>query len=207
MARKVRKEKDGQAERVPLTVRPLRKNDWPTILKLFGDRGACGGCWCMWWRVPRGGKLWHECKGERNRQAFRELVEAGRVHAVLALAGKEPVGWCCFGPRQTFPHLERVKALKREFDKKTWSIVCFYIHAKWRNCGVAGQLLQVATSRAFALGALEIEGYPVVPSAATGKMPAAFAYTGVPKLFERAGYEPLPRPGVSRPLFVARAED
>jgi GNAT superfamily N-acetyltransferase len=154
----------------------------------------------MWWRVPRGGKLWQECKGEKNRQAFRELVEAGQVHAVLALAGQEPVGWCCFGPRRSFPRLERVKALKREF-------VCFYINAPWRNCGVASQLLRAATQRAFELGASEIEGYPVVPSASTGKMPAAFAYTGVPKLFERAGYEPLPRPGVSRPLFVARAED
>jgi GNAT superfamily N-acetyltransferase len=205
MAHKNRKEK-VQEERSQITVRPLRWNDWPLILKLFGERGACGGCWCMWWRVPRGGKLWQECKGEKNREAFRELVETGQVHAVLALAGKEPVGWCCFGPRQTFPRLERVKALKRDFDKKTWSIVCFYINARWRGRGVAGQLLEAATARAFALGAKEIEGYPVV-SRSGGALPAAFVYTGVPKLFERAGYEPLPRPGMSRPLFMVRAED
>jgi GNAT superfamily N-acetyltransferase len=202
-----REQADAQEERQPITVRPLRRNDWPLILKLFGERGACGGCWCMWWRVPRGGKLWQECKGEKNREAFRELVETGQVHAVLALAGKEPVGWCCFGPRQTFPRLERVKALQRDFDKKTWSIVCFYINAAWRSRGVAGQLLEAATARAFALGAGEIEGYPVVPSGKTGVLPAAFIYTGVPKLFERAGYEALPRPGRSRPLFVVRAED
>jgi GNAT superfamily N-acetyltransferase len=206
MARRKRKE-DVQEESQPITVRPLRRNDWPLILKLFGERGACGGCWCMWWRVPRGGKLWQECKGEKNREAFRELVESGQVHAVLALAAKEPVGWCCFGPRQTFPRLERVKALQREFDKKTWSIVCFYIHARWRCRGVAGQLLEAATARAFALGAGEIEGYPVVPSDKTGILPAAFIYTGVPKLFERAGYEALTRPVKSRPLFVVREED
>ena len=67
--------------------------------------------------------------------------------------------------------------------------------------------LEAATERAFALGALEVEGYPAVPYSAPDLMPAAFAWTGVPKLFERAGYESLPRPGISRPLFLkARTE-
>lgn len=34
----------------PLT--PGRRDDLET---LFGSRGACGGCWCMWWlRTPPG---------------------------------------------------------------------------------------------------------------------------------------------------------
>ena len=67
--------KGGQS--VPLDIRPLAPGDWPIIVKLFGDNGACGGCWCMWPRVPRGGKLWDDLKGAKNRDCFRRLVRAG----------------------------------------------------------------------------------------------------------------------------------
>jgi hypothetical protein len=59
--------------------------------------------------------------------------------------------------------------------------------------GVARLLLKAATDQAFKLGAGEVEGYPVVPKDPTGSMPAAFAWTGVPTLFEAAGYRELPR--------------
>jgi GNAT superfamily N-acetyltransferase len=185
-----------------ITVRPLEPNDWPIIEKHFGDNGACGGCWCMWPRVPRGGKLWEESKGEKNRASFRRLVKAGKVHAVLAFCGEEPIGWCSFGPRETFPRLETVRALKRDWSADTWSIVCFYIPARWRGRGVASRLLGEATTQAFALGAREIEGYPVVPKNPPERIPAAFAWTGVPALFEQAEYEELHRPEMSRPLYL-----
>jgi GNAT superfamily N-acetyltransferase len=187
-----------------LTTRVLSRRDWPVVQELFGDKGACGGCWCMWWRLPRGGKLWHESKGEKNRNDFRRLVESGKVHGILAFAGAEPVGWCCFGPRSTFPRTERVRALAREWSPDTWSIVCFYMAPRWRGKGVATRLLEAATARALELGAREIEGYPVVPK--TGAIPNVFAYTGLPSLFEKQGYCELDRPGMSRPIYVrARA--
>src|SRR5437868_1417297 len=92
-------------------IRTITKDDWPIIERLFGERGACGGCWCMWPRLPQGGKLWEESKGETNRRNFRRLIRAGKVHAVIALAGDEPIGWCCFGPRQDFPRLDCIKAI------------------------------------------------------------------------------------------------
>jgi GNAT superfamily N-acetyltransferase len=185
-----------------ITVRLLRKDDWPLIEELFGANGACGGCWCMWPRVPRGGKLWKECQGDKNRADFRRLVEAGEVHAVLAFAEGKPVGWCSFGPRQTFPRLERVRALQRDWDGGTWSIVCFYIPARWRGRGIAGQLLAAATRRAFALGARELEGYPAIPKDNRTPLPGAFAWTGVPALFEAAGYRQLPGEKASKAIFL-----
>jgi GNAT superfamily N-acetyltransferase len=194
------KEKPKKEQGANLTVRTLQTDDWPTIVQLFGEKGACGGCWCMWPRVPRGGKLWQECKGKPNRDNFRRLIRADRVHGVLAFAGAEPVGWCSFGPRQDFPRLETVRALKRQSTDETWSIVCFYILPRWRGRGVATRLLEAATVRAFALGAREVEGYPVVPR--TDRMPGVFAWTGVPALFERQGYSELDRPEASRPIFI-----
>ncbi len=185
-------------------VRPLKPGDWPIIVKLFGDNGACGGCWCMWPRVPQGGKSWDEAKGAKNRDRFRRLVKGGKVHGTLAFAGEEPVGWCSFGPRSTFPRLVRVRALQRQSSDTTWSIVCFYIPSRWRGRGAATKLLEAATKEAFALGATEIEGYPVVPANAPEKVSAAFAWTGVPALFQAAGYEELKRPGVSRPIYLGR---
>ena len=185
-----------------LQIRPLTTDDWPVIVRLFGDKGACGGCWCMWPRVPKGGQTWREACGVTNRNRFRRLVRAGKVHGVLAFARDEPVGWCSFGPRSTFPRLERVRALQREWSEGTWSVVCFYIPSRWRGRGVATKLLDAATRRAFALGAREIEGYPVVPTQTMAPVPAVFAWTGVPKLFQSAGYRELARPGVSRPIYL-----
>ena len=186
-----------------LTVRPLREDDGPTIEQLFGSNGACGGCWCMWWRVPQGGKLWEQMKGKTNRRAFLTLIESGEVHGVLAFSGDAPVGWCSFGPRHAHPRLERVRALRRDWKAGTWSILCFYIPPAWRRRGVARLLLKAATARAFDLGAREVEGYPVAASGSA--MPAAFAWTGVPAVFDAAGYKRLPSPGQRRSIFLKSA--
>lgn len=187
-----------------LTVRTIGPEDWPAIVALFGEKGACGGCWCMWWRVERGGKLWESVKGTPNRERLERMVKAEEQHAVLAFAGDQPVGWCSFGPRATFPRLETVRAFRRAWGPDTWAVVCFYIHPRWRRKGVAGRLLEAAAARAFELGAREIEAYPVVPK--SGALPGAFAYTGVPALFQAAGFRPLPAvAGSARAVWMKRA--
>jgi len=176
--------KAGTTKRVDrVTVRSLRPTDWPVIETLFGEKGACGGCWCMAWRVPRGGKLWEKSKGDPNRRAFKKLVEAGKVHGCLAFSGAEPVGWCCIGPRGDFPRLATIKALQMPWHEGTWSVTCFYIRSGWRSRRVATSLLRAAIKLARDCGASELEGYPVRPYG-DGPIPAAFAWTGVPRLFE-----------------------
>ena len=64
-----------------LRLRPLTAKDWPVIEALFGERGACAGCWCMWWHLPHGGKLWKEMRGPRNKTAFKKRVLGGEVGA------------------------------------------------------------------------------------------------------------------------------
>ena len=60
---------------VELTFQPLTPERWPDLEALFGVRGACGGCWCMVWRVPRA--AWEAGKGDGNRAAFKQIVESG----------------------------------------------------------------------------------------------------------------------------------
>ena len=31
--------------------KPLTPETWSDFERLFGSRGACGGCWCMLWRL------------------------------------------------------------------------------------------------------------------------------------------------------------
>jgi GNAT superfamily N-acetyltransferase len=185
--------------RATLRVRGLERADWAAIERLFGANGACGGCWCMWWRVERGGKAWESAKGARNKRAFRELVEAGRADGLLAFEGAEPVGWCALGPRAEFPRTERVKALKSAWDGATWSVNCFYIPAQQRGRGVATKLLAGAIELARKRGARTLEGYPLRSTG--GDIPAAFAWTGVVAMFERAGFECAQRTDSPRELW------
>lgn len=187
-----------------ITARALRPDDWPALEALFGARGACGGCWCLAWRLPP--KQWEAQKGEANKRAFERLVAAGEATGCLAFAGGEPVGWCSIGPRAVFPVLAHKRSLRTAWDARTWSVTCFFIRKDWRGRGVSSRLLAAAVSLARERGATRVEGYPVVPSPGFGgnKMPAAFAWTGLPQTFERAGFRRLEDTPGTRPIYVRR---
>ena len=157
-----------------ISVSVLGTGDWPRVEELFGKNGGCGGCWCMLWRLPKGGKYWDQNKGEPNRRQFKSRIEAGEVHGCLAFDGNQPVGWCSIGPKESFPYFGRSRVLKHLSPPGTWSVTCFFIKTSWRGKGVAG--------------ARHLEGYPVVPKSDLTPVPAAFAWTGVPKVFESAGF-------------------
>jgi GNAT superfamily N-acetyltransferase len=199
------RQKSGASWAKRIEIRALQRDDWKTVARLFGTNGACGGCWCMWWRVERGGKTWEEAKGEKNRARLARAVRAGDVHAVLALDGAEPVGWCSFGPRESFPRLANSRVLKRDSPAGTWCIVCFFLPARSRGAGIATRLLDAATERAFVLGARQLEGFPVAPMKSGEPVPAAFAWTGVPALFRKSGFKSLRRAPGLRPIWVRNA--
>jgi GNAT superfamily N-acetyltransferase len=180
---------------VTVKTRELTRADWPAIEQLFGDRGACGGCWCMWWRVERGGRLWEETKGAVAKRSFRQLVESGRARGVLAFIDGEPVGWCALGPRPDFPRLETVRAYRRDDAANVWSINCFFIPREFRGQGVARALLKAAVSACRKHGAKVVEGYPV-----TSQMAAAFSWTGPLKIFEEAGFDVVQATSKAKPL-------
>ena len=68
--------------KAPLACLPLTSRRWPDFENLFGPNGACGGCWCMWWRIKR--SQYDQQKGEGNRLAMRAIVDAGQVPGLLA---------------------------------------------------------------------------------------------------------------------------
>lgn len=170
----------------------LRPESWSAMERLFGPNGACGGCWCMWWRVENR-KVWNNVKGVRAKEMFRNLIQKGKAHGVLAFAGDEPVGWCSFGPRADFPGLDRVQAYKRDDTGDVWSVTCFFINRRWRGKGLARGLLKAAVEAMRKHGVKIVEGYPITTTKDGRRLNAGLAWTGPTKIFEELGSRRLNR--------------
>ena len=180
-----------------LSIRPLTDDSWQAFERLFGEKGACGGCWCMWWRLTA--SQYDQQKGRANRQAMRQLVRSGADLGLLDFDGETAVGWCAVSPRQALPRLSRSRILKPIDDSPVWSVVCFFVDKNYRGCGVSGRLLEAAKDWVAAKGGTILEGYPVEPK--QQRVPPLFVYTGLDSVFRQAGFEEVARRSPTRPLM------
>jgi len=179
------------------TFHPLTPERWTDFEKLFGPRGACAGCWCMYWRLTR--SQHDQQQGELNRRSIKALVDSGNIPGILAYVDDEPVGWCSIAPRQEFATLARSRILKPVDDQPVWSVVCFFVTRKYRRQGLTIQLLNAAVEYAASKGATIIEGYPVEPK--EGKAPDVFVFTGLSSAFQQAGFKEVLRRSETRPIM------
>jgi len=177
--------------------RHLTAARWGDLERLFGERGACAGCWCMYWRLSQ--SEYEKRKGEGNRRAFKALVARGAARGVIAYHGREPVAWCAVGPRVEFPRLARSRVLSPVDDQPVWSVTCFFVARPYRRRGLSVRLLTAAAELAGRSGARLVEGYPQEPRGAS--MPDAFAWTGLSGAFRRAGFEECARRSPTRPIM------
>lgn len=180
-----------------ISFKPVTRSRWADLEKLFGERGACGGCWCMFWRVPR--NQFEAQKGAGNRQAFKKIVEANRRPGILAYKGKEVIGWCAVAPRAEYVALERSRILKPVDDQPVWSISCLFVKKPYRRKGVSAELLRAAADFAIRRGAKIVEGYPTEPN--SEKMADPFLWHGVFSAFIAAGFKEVLRRSETRPIM------
>ena len=179
---------------------PLTPDRWDDLTMLFGARGACGGCWCMWWRLPAG--EFARRKGSGNRRAFRRVVAEGPAPGLLAYMGDVPAGWVALAPRDRFVRLTRSRVLQPVDDEPVWAVTCFFIARPYRGRGLGVRLLKAAVRYARTQGARIVEGFPVDPR--SGRVPDVFAWTGVPALFAAAGFREVARRAPTRPIVRRR---
>ena len=130
---------------------------------------------------------------------MKALVHAGEVPGLLAYHGDEPVSGCALAPRDQYPAPARSRILKPVDEQPCWSVACLFIHKGYRKKGVATQLLAAAAGYAASQGATILEGYPVEPR--EKDIPPVFAWTGIPKAFERAGFSECARRSKTRPIM------
>ena len=180
-----------------LEFKPVTPSRWPNVEKLFGKRGACGGCWCMYFRMEN--KTWLAGKGRGNKRAFKKLITSGARPGVIAYHEGDPIGWCAIAPRREYTRLERSRVLKPLDDKPVWSISCLFVLKPYRRKGVSVWLVRAATDFAASRGARIIEGYPVQPT--MEKTPDPFVWTGVPSTFLKAGFKEVARRSKTRPIM------
>jgi GNAT superfamily N-acetyltransferase len=176
-----------------LTIRPLTPDLWPALEDLFGENGACSGCWCMYWRI---GPAYRTRPVGQNKAAFRKVVEAGPPPGLLAFCGEVPVGWCQLTPRDAVPWLDRAWRLKRVDDLPVWSISCFYIRKGYRRRGVTSALIRAAVEAARCAKAPALEAYPL-----DADLTPSASGTGYASTFERAGFKTVARHVPPRPIM------
>jgi len=182
---------------ITLISHPLNPERWADFVTLFGEKGACGGCWCMWWRIKR--SEYERKKGEGNKQAMRDIIVSGEIPGLLFYDKEIPVAWCSVAPRDQFTVVERSRILRPVDDHPVWSIVCFFVAKAYRKKGLTVYMLNAASEYVKKRGGKIVEGYPVHPKKTP--YPAAFASTGLYSAFNKAGYKECIRRSETRPIM------
>lgn len=182
------------------TFKEIAPELWTDFETLFGDNGACGGCWCQSWRVPKHGRAWEMIKGSPAKTATKNLILSGEMTGLLAYDGPKCIGWCSYGPRSVFPRIETAKAYKRDDTDKVWSVNCFFIDKAYRGQGLSKAMLEAALKFLKKRHVVSVEGYPVPLTKDGNRLPPAFTWTGPLKIFEDSGFEIVQRLSYSRPL-------
>jgi len=180
-----------------LTFEPLTSRNWGKFEQLFGAKGACANCWCMYYRLPK--TDFHEGKYEDgNKQAMKELVWNNKPAGILAIYEEEAIAWCAFAPRKDYLKLSKSRVHKPIDDKEVWSIPCMFIHKDFRKNGISIVLLKGVIAYAREHGIRILEAYPTIQT--TDKLPDSFVWIGLYKCFERAGFKIVDRTSVNRPM-------
>jgi GNAT superfamily N-acetyltransferase len=167
---------------------------WDDLVDLFERPGPRGGtpvtrgCWCQYWHLR--GKAYDAGWPDANRPRMEKEVRGGEEPGLLAYVQGVPVGWCRFGPRETFERLEHAPTLARIDDEPVCSVVCFYVHPSGYRQGIAPALLEEVIAQAAARGVKVLEGYPVKRG-----HPTIDSYTGRLPMFLAAGFEPVREAG------------
>jgi GNAT superfamily N-acetyltransferase len=176
-----------------LIIRPVTPELWPALEDLFGNKGACNGCWCMYWRI---GSAYTKRRRKENKNAFRKIVKRGPPPGLLAFKGGVPVGWCQLTPRDALPWLDRSRRCKRVDDVPVWVLSCFYVRNGYRKQGIASALIAAAVKAARRAKAPALEAYPRDAHHDPG-----YSFTGYVSTFARAGFKTIACHVPARPIM------
>lgn len=183
--------------------KPLTAATFADFEALFGKRGACGGCWCMWYRL--GHRDYEASKGAANKRAMRRLAESKPPPGLMLYVDGEPAGWCSLAPRDVFARLKTSRVLAPVDEKVVWSIVCLFIAKDHRGCGLTGALIRAAVAFARQHGASVLEAYPQIPK--EKKLPAVFAGAGFLTSYTDAGFREVIRRSETRAIVRLHLAD
>ena len=165
----------------------LTPETWADFEKLFASNGGVwGGCWCMYYHRP--GKFVSSAY-ERNREAKHALVKEGGAHGTIVYCGREPVGWCQFGPGEELARIDKKRGYAPTAEDPR-RITCLFVAPGHRGSGLARLAIAESVRAMRELGVRTIEAYPV-----EGESEASSLWAGTPQLYESAGFSQVRRLG------------
>lgn len=176
---------------------PLSKDNWDKFEELLGEKGACGHCWCMSFRLKNSDYKTGKANNG-NKKAMKKLVWNDKPTGILAMYQNKAIAWSAFAPREDFMKLENSMVHKRIDDKPVWSIPCTFIAKAYRRKGLSVALLNGVIKYAKENNISTLEAYPTIPT--KGKLPDAFAWIGLVKSFDRAGFKIVDQTSKNRPM-------
>jgi len=175
-----------------LTTKELTVKTWHDFEELFEKPGEWGACWCTYYQRPRPLPksetfgLSPDQRAAHNRLDKKRLVEGGCSHGIIVYRGREPVGWCQYGPKEELPRIDagrRYRRLNPPAPKKLWRITCFCVDRKYRKAGVASVGLTAALGSIKEKGGGTVEAYPVT------RRGALSTWFGTVSMFKEHGFE------------------
>lgn len=176
---------------------PLEKSLWKDFEMLFGEKGACGGCWCMYWRLSN--KEFNLNKGIGNKELMKKLIWRNEPVGILGYMDGKVVGWCAIAPREKYIRLENSRVLEKVEGEKVWSISCFFVAKPYRRRGMTLELIEGAVKYAGKNGAKIVEGYPIDPK--NKQMPDVFMCLGLYSAFKKSRFKEIIRRSPTRPIM------
>lgn len=163
-------------------------------------------CWCLSHRLLAA-ELRDAEGRERRAEVMRELCAGPVAPGYLAYVDGELAGWVGAGPRSSMSYVERSSRLVRAHDDQAWVVICLRIRPPFRRRGLTSVLVEAVVDAAREAGADAVEAYPVDPEG--GRVDQAFAYVGLVRWFEDAGFERVLRTDATSarlPRWLVRRE-
>lgn len=152
----------------------------------FRDFPAWQDCYCMETHQTESEEEVEIRTAADNRRDMSASIRHGKVTALLAFAGDQPVGWCNYGETTHLAGVMNRFKLEPSGQEGVGSVACFVIAAPYRGHGVASKLLDAAIERLRARGLRAIEAYP----SRGGDDSPQSNYRGPLEMYVRAGFEP-----------------
>ena len=181
-----------------LSFHPLTLDRWKDFEALFGEKGACAGCWCMYWFMTK--KEYDEKRKDgRTKIEMKKMVRDNVQPGIIAYLGDKPVGWIAIQPREKYSRFGTSRILQPVDDKAVWSIVCFFVHKEYRKKGISVELIKNACDFAALKGGTIVEAYPTETKSKNSA--PVFIYTGTASAFKKAGFKEVLRRSETRPIM------
>lgn len=183
-------------------IAPLTAGCADDFVTLFGPSGACYGCWCTDFRLPRKQRSAMTAADRRAHMLAR--IAAGPPPGLLAWVEGVPSGWMQIGPRADVPQWNNPRRASTALpdappdDPGVWAISCFFLRSAVRGHGLSHAMVAAGIGWARENGARVIEAAPMDRAKQARSISL---YVGSTSVFARAGFTEVARQKPGRPLM------